>query len=121
MLLSENIRMAFSSLFGNRLRTFLSLLGIMIGVASVVTILNLGRSASESISASFESGGLDTVSIMPRGSARETMVFSEEFSYSLIRFLCQGIVAAVQQNPVSVCYFGDIAFGVRKIHVLHGE
>ena len=84
MLLSENIRMAFSSLFGNRLRTFLSLLGIMIGVASVVTILNLGRSASESISASFESGGLDTVSIMPRGSARETMVFSEEFSYSLM-------------------------------------
>lgn len=84
MLLSENIRMAFSSLFGNRLRTFLSLLGIMIGVASVVTILNLGRSASESISASFESSGLDTVSIMPRGSARETMVFSEEFSYSLM-------------------------------------
>ena len=84
MLLSENIRMAIASLFGNRLRTFLSLLGIMIGVASVVTILNLGQSASESISASFESGGLDTVSIMPRGSARETMVFSEEFSYRLM-------------------------------------
>ncbi len=84
MMVRENIRMAFSSMAGNRLRTFLSLLGIMIGVASVVAILNLGRSASESIVASFDSGGLDTVSVMPRGSARETMIFTEEFSYSLM-------------------------------------
>lgn len=85
MMLRENVRMAFSSMAGNRLRTFLSLLGIIIGVASVVAILNLGRSASESISASFDAGGLDTVSVMPRGSARETMIFTEEFSYSLMR------------------------------------
>ena len=84
MMLRENIRMAFSSMAGNRLRTFLSLLGIMIGVASVVAILNLGRSAAESISSSFDAGGLDTVSIMPRGSARETMVFTEEFAYRLM-------------------------------------
>ena len=84
MMLGENIRMALSSMAGNRLRTFLSLLGIMIGVASVVAILNLGKSAAESMSAAFDSGGLDTVSIMPRGSARETMIFTEEFSYSLM-------------------------------------
>ena len=84
MMLSENIRMAFSSMAGNKLRTFLSLLGIMIGVASVVAILNLGRSVSESISESFEVGGLDTVNIMPRGAARETMIFTEEFAYDLI-------------------------------------
>ena len=84
MMLGENIRMALSSMAGNRLRTLLSLLGIMIGVASVVAILNLGKSAAESMSAAFDSGGLDTVNIMPRGSARETMIFTEEFSYSLI-------------------------------------
>ena len=84
MMLSENIRMAFSSMAGNKLRTFLSLLGIMIGVASVVAILNLGRSVSESISESFEIGGLDTVNVMPRGSARETMIFTEEFAYDLM-------------------------------------
>ena len=84
MMLSENIRMAFSSMAGNKLRTFLSLLGIMIGVASVVAILNLGRSVSESISESFEIGGLDTVNVMPRGTARETMIFTEEFAYDLM-------------------------------------
>ncbi len=80
----ENIRMALSSMASARLRTFLSLLGIMIGVASVVAILNLGQSAAESISSSFDAGGLDTVSIMPRGSARETMVFTEDFAYRLM-------------------------------------
>ena len=84
MMLSENIRMAFSSMAGNKLRTFLSLLGIMIGVASVVAILNLGRSVSESISESFEIGGFDTVNVMPRGMARETMIFTEEFAYDLM-------------------------------------
>lgn len=80
----ENIRMAIASMVGSRLRTFLSLLGIMIGVASVVAILNLGRSVTESMSSSFEVGGLDTISIMPRGAARETMIFTEEFAYSLM-------------------------------------
>lgn len=84
MMLAENIRMAFSSMSGSRLRTFLSLLGIIIGVASVVTILNLGRSVSESISRSFEIGGLDTINVMPRGQARETMIFTEEFAYDLM-------------------------------------
>ena len=83
MMVRENIRMAIASLSGSRLRTFLSLLGIMIGVASVVAILNLGRSVTESMSSSFEVGGLDTISVMPRGSARETMIFTEEFAYSL--------------------------------------
>ena len=84
MMLRENIRMAFSSMTGNRLRTFLSLLGIMIGVASVVTILNLGRSVSESISEAFEVGGLDTINVMPMGNARETLIFTEEFAYDLM-------------------------------------
>ena len=84
MMVRENIRMAIASMAGSRLRTFLSLLGIMIGVASVVAILNLGRSVTESMSSSFEVGGLDTISIMPRGAARETMIFTEEFAYSLM-------------------------------------
>ena len=83
-MLNENIRMAALSMAGNRLRTFLSLLGIMIGVASVVAILNLGKSVTESMSASFDMGGLDTVNVMPMGSARETMIFTEEFGYTLM-------------------------------------
>ena len=42
-MLFENIKIALSSMRHNKLRTLLSLLGIIIGVGSVVAILNLDR------------------------------------------------------------------------------
>ena len=81
-MVSENIRMALRSMASSKMRTFLSLLGIVIGVASVVAIMNLGRSAAVSMSASFDAGGLNTITIRPRGNARETMVFTEDFCKS---------------------------------------
>ncbi len=83
MMVSENIRMALRSMASSKLRTFLSLLGIVIGVASVVAIMNLGQSAAESMSASFDVGGLNMITVRPRGRGRETMIFTEDFSYTL--------------------------------------
>ena len=45
----QNVKIALTSMVHNKLRTLLSLLGIIIGVAAVVAILNLGRSATDSI------------------------------------------------------------------------
>lgn len=76
----ENLKLALSSMKTNKMRTFLSLLGIVIGVGSVVAILNLGQSANESILSSMEIGGLDMVNVMPMGRSRETEQFNEEFA-----------------------------------------
>ena len=38
-MLIENIKLAFSSLAANKLRTFLTMLGIIIGIASVIAIM----------------------------------------------------------------------------------
>lgn len=76
----ENLKLALSSMKTNKMRTFLSLLGIVIGVGSVVAILNLGQSANESILSSMEIGGLDMVNVMPMGRSRETEQFDEEFA-----------------------------------------
>ena len=75
----ENLKLAFNSMFTNKMRTFLSLLGIVIGVGSVVTIMNLGESVKRSITDSMNIGGVDEVSVMPTGS---NTVFSEEFAYT---------------------------------------
>ena len=48
-MLFENIRLAFRSFATNKLRAFLSILGIVIGVASVIAITTLGRSATLSV------------------------------------------------------------------------
>ena len=75
----ENIKIALTSMVHNKLRTLLSLLGIIIGVASVVAILNLGQSVTESITESMNVGGIDMVNIFPTGSSRELNVFDESF------------------------------------------
>ena len=75
----ENLKLAFNSMFTNKMRTFLSLLGIVIGVGSVVTIMNLGESVKRSITDSMNIGGVDEVSVMPAGS---NTVFSEECAYT---------------------------------------
>ena len=81
----ENIRLAFSSMAQSKMRTLLSLLGIVIGVTSVVAILNLGESATDSMMESLSSGGLDMLTITPRGAARETEIFTDEFPDTLMR------------------------------------
>ena len=75
----ENLKLAFNSMFTNKMRTFLSLLGIVIGVGSVVTIMNLGESVKRSITESMNIGGVDEITVIPMGS---NSVFSEEFAYS---------------------------------------
>ena len=47
----------------NKTRTFLSLLGVIIGVASVILITTLGQSATENVKKSFGSSGLDIIKV----------------------------------------------------------
>ena len=36
----ENIQLAFQGVFGHKLRSFLTMLGIIIGIASIITIIS---------------------------------------------------------------------------------
>lgn len=63
MLLIENIRMAVDSIFSNLLRSFLTMLGIIIGVASVITILAVGNGATSEVTSTFTDVGATTISL----------------------------------------------------------
>ncbi|MFC1674966.1 ABC transporter permease [Candidatus Omnitrophota bacterium] len=65
----DHIRQAFGAMFSNKMRSFLSMLGILIGVASVITMLALGRGAKESIEERLRSLGSNILSIRS-GSSR---------------------------------------------------
>ncbi len=54
MSIFENIAAAISSVFSNKMRTFLTMLGIIIGVSSVITITAIGKGFEKSISSAFE-------------------------------------------------------------------
>lgn len=81
----ENIKLAFASMKASKMRTLLSLLGIVIGVGSVVAILNLGSSATSSITGSISAGGLEMVTIYPGSGQKSSENFNELFGESLIK------------------------------------
>ena len=59
--IAESIRQAFGQLTANKLRSFLSLLGITIGIWCVITVLSAVDSLEHSIVSSFEELGNDVV------------------------------------------------------------
>jgi len=63
--LTENIKIAFHSLILNKTRTFLTMLGIIIGVGAVVAMLSIGAGAQQSIIRSVADIGSNLIMIMP--------------------------------------------------------
>ena len=59
----EDFLYALQSFRRNKTRTFLSLLGVIIGVASVIVITSMGSSSTKQVQDTFGSAGLDVVNI----------------------------------------------------------
>ncbi len=62
---SEAFKMAFKSMMAHRMRTFLTMLGIIIGIASVVSVLALGEGSRQKILKDISSMGTNTINIYP--------------------------------------------------------
>jgi macrolide transport system ATP-binding/permease protein len=78
----EAIRMALSSLTANTFRTILTLLGIVIGVASVVAMLAIGEGAGQMIVERISSVGTNMLTLQParvegRRNAPSTLTFED--------------------------------------------
>lgn len=58
----ENIKEAVTSIFANKMRSLLTMLGIIIGISSVIIITTIGGSIQSTLTATFNSLGGNTVS-----------------------------------------------------------
>lgn len=63
MLIWENIKIACKVLFSNKLRALLTMLGIIIGIGSVIAIMTVSESLTTSISKSFQEMGANNVTV----------------------------------------------------------
>lgn len=61
----EAVHMAFRSLHANVFRTFLTLLGIVIGVGAVVALMAVGEGTQREITEQFEAMGTNTLTLRP--------------------------------------------------------
>ena len=61
----ETVRLAFQAILRNALRSFLTVLGVVIGVAAVIAMVTIGQGSSEQVTASVESLGSNVLILRP--------------------------------------------------------
>ena len=74
----ENLKMAVESIKSNRMRSFLTMLGIIIGIMAVIIILSAGTGAKNSMMAYYEEIGSTTINMMTTGHADLGDYFTDE-------------------------------------------
>lgn len=76
MSILESFQLALKNILGSKMRTFLTMLGIIIGVTAVIVIVGLGNGMENYITDSFSELGTNTltVTIPGRGSSRSISV-----------------------------------------------
>ncbi|MFE0508090.1 ABC transporter permease [Peribacillus butanolivorans] len=79
--LSESMKMAIRSIKTNKVRAFLTMLGIIIGVASVIVLVSIGQGSSQSVQEEINSLGTNllTVSVSDTDSVELTDDTIEQF------------------------------------------
>ena len=81
----QSFRMAFSSILSNKMRSFLTMLGIIIGVMAVVVLISLVNGATTSVTSEIEGLGTNLLTVTIRGqtgkslSAQDIDSFADEY------------------------------------------
>lgn len=99
----EIIVMAFESLWSNKTRTFLSMLGIIIGVTTVIAVFAIGQGAQKAVDEQF--AGLSAKTIMVMGMFGRGATSSSKLDID--------DVAAIKENAEHV----DLATGIKEGNV----
>ena len=101
MSLKNLLKIAFNALSRNKLRAFLTMLGIIIGVASVIAMLGIGQGSKLSIQQQIAGMGLNLVTVVPGSQQRggiqfgaSTMQSLKENDVSAILSECPAVLAA---------------------------
>jgi macrolide transport system ATP-binding/permease protein len=108
----DHFRQAFWSIVSHKMRSMLSMLGILIGVAAVIAMLALGQGAKESISKTIASLGSNLLTVRP-GSHRLHGVSLE--AGTVTRFTLQDVeamskVAGVKKVSPTATGRGQVVF-----------
>ena len=65
MLIGETFSVALGALRANKLRSFLTMLGVVIGVAAVIAMVAIGRGAQQSVNARISALGTTLLTVVP--------------------------------------------------------
>ena len=104
MSIKNLFRIALNALLRNKFRAFLTMLGIIIGVASVIAMLGIGEGSKASIQQQIAGMGLNLVTVVPGSQQRggvqfgaSTMQSLKETDVDAILAECPAVIAATPE------------------------
>lgn len=108
----ENIQMAVSSIFAHKMRSLLTMLGIIIGVGSVIVVVAIGQGGEAMLKSEFTGAG-NAIEVMYQPSEEEIQAnpniwLEPSFTQEDIRLLES--IPEVKQVVASSSEFGNIRF-----------
>ena len=117
----EAFFIAMRSLWANKLRSSLTMLGVIIGVGSVITLMSVGRGAEASITSSIEGMGTNLIYVTSKTPGVEGMMSMASPAYSFTMGDAEEIaehvpsviaVAPTIENYVEVAAGGESTLGI---------
>jgi len=119
MSLVETFRIALGSLVSNKMRSALTMLGIIIGVGSVISLMSVGQGSQASITSQINSMGSNLLFVSP-GASSSSGVRSAAGSASTLTYedalaIAENVPQAVAVAPES-SYFGQVIAGGNNVN-----
>ena len=102
------IKEAWNSLLVNKLRTALTMLGIIIGVAAVMSMLAIGHGASISITSSIQSIGTNLIFVSRNSNVRnaQTLTLADAEALNPVNGL-DAVKAVAPTSQTNCVYYAD--------------
>ena len=111
----ESLRSALMSIRTHRMRSFLTSLGIIIGVASVITVIALIQGLAKSVSAQFEGMGGNSLSIQAKNEYKDVLLGKfNKLPFSDVEHLRAHVDGIASLSPAFAPGATDVRFGNSK-------
>ena len=98
----ESVSMSVSNILGNRMRSFLTMLGIIIGVAAIIALMTIVQGATDTMTAQFDSMGLGTLRVTVSGTALKQGLTDSELNQVLVCEHVAGISPSLSSTVTAV-------------------
>ena len=115
----ESVRMSVSNICHNRMRSFLTILGIMIGVTAVIALITTISAVSATISDSFTSMGAGTMTLSAPGSDLKSGLSADDLETLTALAHVEGVSPTVTLNVTAAqsnAYESSVSVGGRNTY-----
>ena len=115
----ESVRMSVSNICHNRMRSFLTILGIMIGVTAVIALITTISAVSATISDSFTSMGAGTMTLSAPGSDLKAGLSADDLEMLTALEHVEGVSPTVTLNVTAAqsnAYESSVSVGGRSAY-----